>query len=150
MNILLIYATNSGTTQTVADMINNLLAQSGQTVTMKYVSDVTPDMFGQYDLVILGSPSWDYEGKEGQPHDHYLPLFEASKGKTFEGKKFAVFGLGDQSYAIFCGAVDHLENYVKSMHGTLVTPSLRIDNYYSTTDTSNAAIEEWVKKLITT
>lgn len=149
MNILLVYATNSGTTQTVAAMIKDQLIAGGQTVTMKDVDEVTPDMFGQYDLVILGSPSWDYEGKEGQPHDHYLPLFDASNGKSFEGKKFAVFGLGDQSYTIFCGAVDHLEDYVKSIKGTLALPSLRIDNYYSTTDASNTAIGDWVKKLTT-
>lgn len=148
MNVLLVYSTNSGTTQIVAQTITDALNAASHTVTQIETLEADPAKFMTYDLVLLGSPSWDYEGKEGQPHEHYLPLFEKSKGVTAEGKSFAVFGLGDKSYTYFTGAVDVLEKYVAELKGKLIVPSLRIDTYYQNLPTNTVAIDEWIKNLL--
>lgn len=148
MNILLVHSTNSGTTQIVAQTITDALAAAGHSVSQKETLAVDPKEFMTYDLVVLGSPSWDYEGKEGQPHEHYLPLFEKSKGVTADGKSFAIFGLGDKSYTYFTGAVDVLEKYAADLKGKLIVPSLRIDTYYQNLPTNTVAIDKWIKILL--
>lgn len=147
MNILLVWATNSGTTQMVADMIANGLTTAGHTVTQKEVRNATADDFTSPDVILLGSPSWDFDGKEGMPHEDYAPFMKLFEGKTFENKKFAVFGLGDMSYKFFCGAVTHLEEFVGTLKGTLVVPSLKIDNYYSDANGNNTKITAWAASL---
>jgi flavodoxin I len=132
-----------------AQTVEGLLTQKGHTVTTKEVKEVTlPDIQGA-GAVILGSPSWDFDGKEGMPHEDYVPLIEQLKTQTYEGKPFAIFGLGDSSYTHFCGAVDHLEELVTSMKGKLVTPSLRIDKFFSDQTKHMEAINTWTNNLIT-
>jgi flavodoxin len=66
---------------------------------------------------------------------------------TVVAKPFAIFGLGDSSYKFYNGAVDHLEEFVKNIGGTLPVPSLKIDKYYSDMDGNNAKITAWVEEL---
>src|SRR3989337_3398772 len=98
MKVFLVFATNSGGTQLASQIIEEALSKNNHQVTVKEVRDTKIDEFNTSDLVILASPSWDYEGLEGQPHPDYAPFMENAKGKRFAGKKFAVFGLGDSSY----------------------------------------------------
>ncbi len=148
MNVLLVYATNSGTTMTTAQTVNDKLTGKGHQVTMKEARDTTPVDFDTPQAIVIGSPSWDFEGNEGMPHEDWLPLMEKLKTKTLENKPFAVFGLGDSSYKHFCGAVDHLEEMVKTMKGKLLVPSLRIDKFYSDQTGNMDKINEWADSLI--
>lgn len=149
MNILLVFATNSGTTMTAAQTVNDKLAAKGHTVTMKEARDTTPEDFTGPQAVVMGSPSWDFEGHEGMPHEDWLPLMEKLKTMTLEGKSFAVFGMGDSSYKKFCGAVDHLEESVKTVKGKLVVPSLKIDKFYSDQTGNMDKINAWADSLVT-
>lgn len=148
MNILLVYATNSGTTMSTAQTVNDKLVAKGHAVTMKEVRDVTEADFSAPEAILLGSPSWDFEGHEGMPHEDWLPLMEKLKTMTFENKPFAIFGLGDSSYKHFCGAVDHMEALVTTMKGKLVVPSLRIDKFYSDQTGNMDKINAWSDSLI--
>ncbi len=146
MNVLLLWATNSGTTQTVAHIVNDALTAAGHAVTMKEARQTTPEDFTSPQAIIIGSPSWDFDGNEGFPHEDFLPLVE--KMKTSEvPKPFAIFGLGDSSYRIYNGAVDHLEKFVSEIKGTLFVPSLKIDKYYSDTEGNNGKITAWLEEL---
>lgn len=148
MNILLVYATNSGTTMSTAQSINDKLVAKGHAVTMKEVRDTTEGDFSSPEAILLGSPSWDFEGHEGMPHEDWLPLMEKLKTMTFENKPFAIFGLGDSSYKHFCGAVDHMEELVKTMKGKLAVPSLRIDKFYSDQTGNMDKINAWADSVI--
>jgi flavodoxin I len=147
MNILLIYATNSGTTQVVAEFIADALTKAGHTMTVQEAQKTNPEDLKNFKLVLLGSPSWDFNGMEGMPHEEFLPLMEKLHEMKFTGKQFAIFGLGDKSYKHFCGAVDHLEKLVADMGGTLAIPSLRIDNYYADVDGFNGKILAWIGSI---
>src|SRR5476651_2154930 len=100
MKTLLVYATNSGSTLEVCNYISEEFSQKKKEITIKDTREVEPDEFNNYDLIILGSPTWG----SGEVHDLFLRLFEKSEGKTFSDKKFAVFGLGDSTYAHYCYA----------------------------------------------
>lgn len=148
MNILIVYATNSGTTMTAAQTISDKLTGKGHQVTMKEARDATPEDFNTPQAILLGSPSWDFEGKEGMPHEDWIPLMEKLKTVTQENKPFAVFGLGDSSYKHFCGAVEHLDELVKTMKGKLALPSLKVDKFYSDQTGNMEKINKWADDLI--
>ncbi|MFC1626586.1 flavodoxin domain-containing protein [Patescibacteria group bacterium] len=150
MNILVIYATNSGATEIVSQLVQDTLTKKGHTVTRKEVSTVDTTELTSYDSIILGSPSWDFDGNEGWPHQNYLPFIEQVKSLTLEGKKFAVFGLGDSSYTHFCGAVNHLEDLIKTVKGNLIVESLKIDGFYFKQAEHTETTTKWAEDLSTT
>ncbi len=130
MTILVVFATNSGGTDSASQIVVDILSQAGHKVTRKTAKETNAEDFTAADCVILASPTWDYAEKEGQPHEDFIALMGKLEGKIFEGKRFAVLGLGDSSYTVFCGAVEHLDEFVKKMKGNLIVPSLKIDGFY--------------------
>ena len=63
------------------------------------------------------------------------------------GKPCAVFGLGDSSYTYFCGAVAHLEAFIKRTGGTLTVPSLKVDGFYMKPEASEN-IMKWANEVV--
>jgi len=147
MNILIAYATYSGGTQAASEFLTQTLTSAGHQVTMKMISEVSFEDTLNYDLRIFASPTWDYEGKEGQPHQDFILWMENNVGKKFSGKTCAVLGLGDSSYAHFCGTVPIIEDFIKNAEGSLKTESLKIDGYLFDTEKNNNLISEWAKKI---
>ncbi len=147
MNILIIYATNSGATEIVSQIVEETLAEHKLTVTRKDVTTVTPEELNAYDLIVFGSPSWDFDGKEGWPHEHFIPFMDAVRPMKFQDKKFAIFGLGDSSYTHFCGAVDHLEKLVADVSGKLIIESLKIDGFYFNQAENSEKAKTWAQTL---
>lgn len=147
MNILVLFATYSSGTLTASQLVAETLTSKNHTVTHKNAGEFNLDEFNNYDLVILGSPSWFLRGKDGMPHQHFLTLIDQAPGKSFPDTCFAVFGLGDTSYAHFCGGVDHLEGFVKQLGGKLITDSLRIDSYYFDEENNAKKLTDWVETV---
>ncbi|MBI3385818.1 flavodoxin domain-containing protein [Candidatus Gottesmanbacteria bacterium] len=146
MNILLLIASNSGSTFAASDIVKNALSTAGHTITDKNPKDSTLDDLASAGAVILASPSWDYMDKEGQPHEDFVPFMKSLEGKTLEGKPFAILGLGDINYTRFNGAVDIFEAMVQSLKAKLVVPSLRIDRFYQQQD-STEKVTSWATAL---
>lgn len=147
MKVLIIYATYSSGTQTASGIVEKVLTQKNHEVTSKNVVDTQPDEIQNYDLTILASPSWDYEGKEGQPHQDFVHFFAQSEDKKFPEKKFAVFGLGDSTFTHFCGAVDHLTSYAQSVGGTVIINPLKIDGFFFNQGENAQKLEAWATQL---
>lgn len=147
MNILLIYATNSGGTYLCSQIIQDVLSSKGHTVETKNVRSLDPSVMIPADLIIVGSPSWDYQGLEGQVHEDYRPFMEKAKTVDIAGKKFAVYGLGDSSYTQFCGCSGHLEEFVESVNGKRIGETLRIDSFYYNQVPNEQRVREWAEHL---
>ena len=148
MKLLLVYATNSGSCFLVAERVVAILKAKHQ-VTVQLAVHTTPDDLEKFDGIILGTPSWSVEGQEGYPHETMLKLIRACAGRDFSSKRFALFGCGDNSYTIFCGAVDHLVKFVSSVHGKNIVDPLRIDSYFFDLKGNNKLVDAWAKKLAT-
>ena len=146
--ILIIYATNSGGTQESSILIENVFKKDGFEVAVKKITEANPEDIGVFDLIIFGSPSWDYKGKEGQVHEDYLPFFEKMKGKTYPDKKFAVFGLGDSSYTYFAGSSIFLDKFVESLKGQKIGTTLKIDGFYFNELQNSEKVEDWAQSLV--
>lgn len=146
MNILISYATNSGSTYDAVTVLSNTLRESGHTVTVKDALSTAEADFTANDVIVLATPSWDYDGIEGQPLEDMTKLVDSLKDKTFENKMFAILGTGDISYKAYCGAVDILETKVAEWKGKKVVDSLKIDRYYTQPENPQK-VTDWAKNL---
>lgn len=146
MKILISYATNSGSCFLVAERIQKILAPA-HTVVVQLAAKTTPDDIEKNDCIILGTPSWSVEGHEGYPQESMLKLLRAGSNHNFPSKLFALYGCGDNSYTFFCGAVDHLENFVISVKGQTVLESLRLDSYFFELKRNNDLVDAWTQKI---
>lgn len=143
MNILLVYATYSNSTYEVATHLQQVLEGLGDTVTVQLASETKAEDFSDFDTVVFASPSWDYNGKEGQPHEDFAPLLESLSTADVSSLKYAICGTGDSSYTHFCGAVDVIEAALKTTPATKCHESLRIDNYYLQEEENKALVADW-------
>lgn len=146
MNILIVYASNSGSTFQVAEIIEFELAKKHHVVVQTAAQTLAEELH-KYDLVILGSPSWSVEGNEGYPAEPMLALLRGAMNTKFVHKKFALFGCGDTSYTYFCGAVDWLEKFVDDVRGDRVVESLRVDGFYFDLKNAKRKAGEWARTL---
>lgn len=147
MNILLLYATYSGSTMAAAQFLQQVLQEKQHQVTLKTVLETQAADLQTPDLIILASPSWDHNGEQGMPHEDYDNLRQMTQGMTIPQKPFAIMGLGDTNYTYFCGAVTHLEKWVQELQGVLKVPSLKLDQYYFNEDACKAQITTWAAQL---
>ncbi len=150
MLILILYTTYSSGTQTVSTVIEEILARKNHHVTRKLVKNALPSELTAYDFVILASPSWWNEEKDGMPHHDFISFLKKCEDVSLMGKQYAIVGLGDTSYARFCGAVDHLAEFVSQHGGTIVGEPLRIDGYYFNEEKNNGEIAKWVDMIVQT
>lgn len=147
MRIFVVYATYSNSTFLATKILETELVKAGHQVTLSLVAETAVDQLGNFDLVIFTSPSWDNNGVQGLPHQDYDGFREKLAETTFPGHKFAIMGLGDSTYTYFCGAVTHLEKMVEKMQGTLVLPSLKLDQFYIYEQERTQEIKDWATAL---
>ncbi|MDG3073352.1 flavodoxin [Bacillus halotolerans] len=122
--ILLVYATMSGNTEAMADLIEKGLQEAEAEVDRFEAMDIDDaELFNDYEHIILGTYTWG----DGDLPDEFLDLAEEMEALDFTGKTCAVFGSGDTAYEYFCGAVDTLEAKIKERGGEIVLPSVKVE-----------------------
>jgi flavodoxin I len=147
MKIVIVYATYSNSTFTAAHILDEELKKLGHTTEVVLARDVQVPQLQAAEVVVIASPSWDYTGTQGMPHEDY-DIFKRTIGATtFPDKKFAIMGLGDSTYTYFCGAVTHLEKMVADMQGKLVTESLKLDQFYFAEAENTQKVKQWAATL---
>lgn len=149
MKVLILYATNSGSTFLAAQQLQAAAQNGGHEVVVQEISSTQPTDFSQYQLVVMGSPSWDDNGLEGQPLPDFTEFMQNNPSIDFSQVKVAIFGLGDKSYQFFCGAVDHLTKYVTDHGGQPVVEPLRIDRYFNDQAGWNQQATDWMNSVLT-
>ncbi|MEC1647230.1 flavodoxin [Bacillus halotolerans] len=122
--ILLVYATMSGNTEAMADLIEKGLQEAEAEVDRFEAMDIDDaELFNDYEHIILGTYTWG----DGDLPDEFLDLAEEMEALDFTGKTCAVFGSGDTAYEYFCGAVDTLEEKIKERGAEIVLPSVKVE-----------------------
>lgn len=148
MNITIVYATYSNSTALATELIETFLKKADHTVTRVLASEATAEMFQSPDLLILASPSWDYNGQQGMPHEDYEGLQARLADLRLEGKPTAVLALGDTNFTHFCGAAAHLTEWLEGKGAVSVVPPLKIDQYYVNEAAAKEAILAWISSLL--
>lgn len=86
----IIFSFNTKKTSKVAERIRE--AFNDDAVEMVNAEDLTPERFLEYEQLILGVPTW-FDGELPNYWDEFVPALEEL---DLNGKKIALFGLGDQ------------------------------------------------------
>lgn len=123
MKAIVIYGSTTGNTEEVANYVGAGLKEAGHEVVVKNVATATPQELVNYDIIALGSSTWN----EGLLQDDFQPFYDNMNGIDLTGKKAIVFGCGESIYEHFCVAVDTLENKLKELGATISATSMKID-----------------------
>lgn len=120
----LFFGSDTGNTEAVGKMIQKKLGK--KLVDVKDIAKSTKEEIAEFDLLILGIPTW-YYGENQCDWDDFLPELEEI---DFTDKLVAIFGLGDQEdYAeYFCDAMEPLRDIVESK-GAIVVGNWSTEGY---------------------
>jgi len=113
----LFYGTQTGNTQTAAELIQKEFGGEG-VVELCDVANAATEDFEGYEYLIIGCPTWNI----GELQSDWEGLYEELDAIAFSGKKVAYFGAGDQiGYADnFQDAMGILEEKISSLGGQTV------------------------------
>lgn len=143
-NVLIVYGSTTGNTETAATMIGRVLSGGGHDVTVTDVSNVSASGLCQgRDCVLFGCSTWGDDAIELQ--DDFLSLYDDFDSIGAKGVKTAAFGCGDSSYTYYCGAVDAIEEKLKAQSANIIAAGLKIDG---DPGTAKSEIEEWAKDIL--
>lgn len=139
MKIGVFYASMSGNTESIADIIaEELKEQNHEVVVEDFMSVQTASDLLNYDLTFIGMYTWG----EGDYPDECLDIIEEIEQLELDSQPFAIFGSGDTSYPEFCGALDQLQRLIEEQGGTVIGNPLRIEFNPEPED------EEGIKKFV--
>jgi len=139
---IIVYGSETGNTESVAEVIAAALGDANFEVTLKEVTQASVGELSGYDLILLGSSTWGDEEKELQ--GDMVDFYDDLEGADLSAKPTAAFGCGDSDYTHFCGAVDLLEERLEQIGATLLDEGLRIDG-----DPDDDDAREWAKQIAT-
>lgn len=109
------YASSTGTTEDVAMRIGAALGVDKKDI--YDVSEVAPDKFDDYEMLIVGSPTYG----AGEIQDDWYDILDGIEAVDLHGKTVAVFGCGDENMSdTFCSAVGILYDAFKKTGATMV------------------------------
>lgn len=139
MKIGVFYASMSGNTEAIADIISGELRDQNHDVDLEdFMSVQSAAELLNYDLTFIGLYTWG----DGDYPDECLDMIEEIEQLDLENHPFAIFGSGDTSYPEFCGALNHLQRLIEEQGGTVVGNPLRIEFNPEPED------EEEIKKFV--
>lgn len=118
--IALIYGFNANKSANVAKKISELL---GDKVIEINAETLAPEEFGKYSYFIFGVPTW-FDGELPNYWDEFVPALE---DMDLKGKKFAIYGLGDQT-----GYPENFVDAIGIMAGILEAQGGKVVGFTST------------------
>lgn len=107
MKIAIAYLSYSGNTQEVAELMEARLIARGYSVDMHRIGIDAPIDPSGYDIVFLGTFTWENGRTPDEVKDFILEI-------GYKPQNIAVFGTGDTQFEYYCGAVDRLVTFFQS------------------------------------
>ena len=136
---IIAYGSTTGQTELMAGCIALGMKEAGADVTISSATDIDATALLGYDIVVLGSSTWNGLQQE------FEPLYEELEDVSLAGKNSAAFGSGDSSYgSAFCEAVDMIEQRLTDRGAKIVTPALKVDG---PVEAVQERCREWGKRL---
>ncbi|MFB0844422.1 flavodoxin [Paenibacillus oleatilyticus] len=123
MKLIIVFASMTGNTEEMADEVAEGVRGAGIEPVVKNVMDTSGHELGEYDGIILGAYTWG----DGELPDEFLDFYEEMDGLELSGKKAAVFGSADSSYAQFGKAVDLLKEKLEELGADVVAEGLKVE-----------------------
>jgi len=124
----LLYATQTGNTETVAGYI---AAEAG--VEAADVGDYGAEDLKEFDGLIVGCPTWNTGADEYRSGTSWDDLLDDIKGLDLAGKPVAVFGCGDQE-----GYGDNFCDGIEELHETFAAAGAKMIGYVDASSYNHA------------
>lgn len=141
-----IYASTSGHTEYVVDVVRQALTRSKEiAVTSQRAELAQREDLARGDVLLLASGTWNTDGIEGQLNEHmHRFLFEQCKDVDLQSKPVVLVSLGDERYYFTTRCTEHFQRFVRQANGKMLTPPLIIVNEPYT---QHERIEHWAARL---
>lgn len=125
MNIKLVYASLTGNTEMLSDLIiEKFEEEKGLEIEKLFIEDMIDfDFLDDADAFIIAT----YTYGEGDLPEEMEEFFEALGEKDFSGKTYGVIGTGDTVYEQFCVCVDQFDDQIAKTGATNPTQNLKIE-----------------------
>ena len=123
MKILVLYASLTGNTESMAEAVAEGVKAAGAEPVLKEVMDVRVADLLAYEGFIFGSYTWG----DGELPDEFLDFYDDLDDVDLSGRKAGVFGSGETAYAEFCASVDLLSAKLTERGAELVGEGLKIE-----------------------
>lgn len=121
--IIIVYASLTGNTEEMAELIAEGIRSTGAGADLKMVEDCNAVRLLEYDACILGAYTWG----DGELPDEFSDFVDELKELNLEAYRAAVFGSGDTSYRLYCAAVDELEQRLREFGAVIIQPPLKVE-----------------------
>ena len=123
--ILLAYASETGNTEMVTDILEEQLQQIGHEVVVKSFDfdEIPMDSLDQYDALLIGTHTWDDGELPYEVEDFYIDMESIDMTKHIVG----VYGSADSFYDTYGGAIELVWDQAKYLGATVVGEPLKID-----------------------
>ena len=94
----IVFGTSTGSTETIADYIKANLPEVDGPFDVEVIEGSVKDFFEKYDSLIVGTPTWNTGSDTERSGTGWDEIYYGEMQEmNLQGKKVAVFGLGDQS-----------------------------------------------------
>ena len=141
LRVAVISASQTGNARKVAAELQQRLAAAGVNAVHAAAADYKPKNIAGEQLVLLVTST---QG-EGEPPEEALSLYKLLSGKKapkLSSLKFAVLGLGDSSYPMFCGAGKSFDELLAKLGGERLLERQDCDLEYQ------AEAAAWLDKIV--
>lgn len=119
----IVYASMTGNTEEIADIVANKLTELGHTVELEECTSVDASDFEDADIAVVAT----YTYGDGDLPDEIVDFYEDLQDLDLTGKIFGVVGSGDTFYDYFCKAVDDFEAAFEKSGATKGADSVKVD-----------------------
>ena len=140
-SITILYGSETGNAQVLAEIFEERLSDIGNEVTLKSMDDFKPkDLKKVEDLFIVTATHG-----EGDPPDNAVELHEYIHGRKapkLDGVRFSVLALGDQTYEFFCQTGKDFDNRLAELGAERIYDRVDCDVDY------DEDAEKWMANVI--
>lgn len=123
MNCLIVYASMTGNTEEMAQIIGEGILNGDVKTVVKDIWEVDAKELELYDGILLGAYTWG----DGDLPDEFLDFYEDMTHIFLAGKMAAVFGSCDSTYEHRGRSVDLLTERLLKCGATVVHTGMKID-----------------------
>jgi len=124
-NVLMIYASQTGNTEMITDIISDNLEELGHQVEIKSFDfdDIDVDTLTDYDAILVGTYTWD----DGELPYEVEFFYEDLEDTDITGLLFGVYGSADSFYDTFGLAIDLVADRATNLGANVIEERLKID-----------------------
>lgn len=140
------FATLSGNTLTVAQMIKEQIEKLGKEAELFDLMTITPEELKSYPHIFFGSSTYG-DGELNMIAEMFFAQTQAQgDGLSYENNTFRIFSLGDSSYPIFCNAGELIKIELSKHKAKFKGEILKLDGFPD--ENMRVIINKWVEENI--